>query len=99
MKSGNLRAPKVSHHQGTARHKSKQNDMPCLLEGGHKLSLNVDFKEEATRTLIGVFVSAFSHYFLERFVFTVRIIYEIIPNLYCTVSFITLNLADRKFII
>ena len=33
--------------------------MPCLLGESHKASLNIDFKEEATRTLIGVFVSRF----------------------------------------
>ena len=44
--------------------------MVCLSESGQKLSLNVNFKEEATRTVIGVFFSAFAHYFLERFVFS-----------------------------
>lgn len=43
--------------------------MVCLAESGRKLALNVDFKEEAVRTVIGVFVSAFMHYFLEGFVF------------------------------
>lgn len=52
---------------------TNQPRMPCLLGESHKANLNVDFKEEATRTIIGVFVSAFSHYFLENFVFTVRI--------------------------
>jgi hypothetical protein len=46
--------------------------MVCLSEAGHKLPINVDFKEEGTRTLIGVFITAFVHYFLERFIFTVR---------------------------
>ena len=48
------------------------NKMVCLMETGHKLPINVDFKEEGTRTLIGVFATALIHYFLERFVFTVR---------------------------
>lgn len=54
--------------------------MVCLAETGHKLSLNVDFKEEATRTLVGVFVSAFAHYFLENFVFTPIATYLFAPN-------------------
>lgn len=54
--------------------------MVCLAESGRKLPLNVDFKEEATRTLIGVFVSAFAHYFLERFVFSPLANYLFSPN-------------------
>lgn len=48
------------------------NKMVCLSETGQKLPINVDFKEEGSRTLIGVFVTAFVHYFLRRFIFTVR---------------------------
>jgi hypothetical protein len=46
--------------------------MVCLSDRGLALGLNVNIKDEVSRTVVGIFATAFIHYFLQKFIFSVN---------------------------